>query len=116
MDNENVNFIEQKREAARKAAGGMGDVMVVETDVPGAELAAFRVPNSMEWLRYRTATNSGPAEKAAAAKPLVCCCRVYPDAAEFDAILAAHPGLVETYINELVEHAGVGRAKKVSKL
>ena len=113
---DNNGIVEQKLKAAREASAGKGDVMLVETDIPGAEVAAFRVPNSMEWSRYRIATAGGPAEKAGAGKPLVCCCRTYPEAPAFDAALDAHPGLVETYLNELVEHAGVGRAKKVSKL
>ncbi len=110
------DIIERKLKEAREAAAGKGDVMCVETDIEGAELAAFRVPTSMEWLRYRTASAGSPAEKAAASKPLVVCCRLYPDEGAFSAALDAHPGLVETYISELVEHAGVGRAKKVSKL
>jgi hypothetical protein len=34
----------------------------------------------------------------------------------FEAAVDAHPGLVETYIGELLEHAGANRAKKVHKL
>jgi hypothetical protein len=108
--------IEAKIEEARKAAAGHGDVMLVETDVPGAEVAAFRVPNTMEWMRYRISAQGTPEDKAKSAKPLVCCCCVYPEAKHFEAILDQHPGLVETYFGELLEHAGANRAKKVSKL
>ena len=116
MEQQSETIIAAKLEEAQKAAAGKGDVMVVETDVLGAEVAAFRVPNSMEWMRYRTAVHGSAADKAASSKPLVCCCCLYPEPKLFEAILDLHPGLVETYLGELLEHAGANRAKKVTKL
>jgi hypothetical protein len=110
------NTIEQRLQEA-KAKSGCNDILVVETDVAGMETAAFRVPTSMEWNRYRTmASDSNTATKAAAARPLVFSCCIYPDPASFEAAVDAHPGLIETFIGELIEHAGANRAKKVRKL
>jgi hypothetical protein len=100
----------------RAATAGKGEIMIVETDVSGAEVAAFRVPASAEWTRYRIGSKGTPEQVATAAKPLVFSCCVYPEPAVFEAAVDAHPGLVETYIGELLEHAGANRAKKVHKL
>jgi hypothetical protein len=100
----------------KAAAAGKGEVMIVETDVPGAAIAAFRVPTSAEWTRYRIGTRGTPEQVATAGKPLVFSCCVYPEPAVFEAAIDAHPGLIETYIGELLEHAGANRAKKVHKL
>jgi hypothetical protein len=108
--------IEQKLEAAKEAAGG-GELLVIETDVIGAEVLAFKVPTLPEWKRYRTeASDPAPAIKVAASTNLVYACCVLPTAPEFSRIVEAHPGLIETCIGELVEHAGAARAKKVRKL
>jgi hypothetical protein len=103
-------------EKIKAAAAGKGEVMLVETDVPGAEVAAFRVPTSMEWQRYRTGSKGTPEQVATSAKPLVFSCCIYPEPTVFEAAVDGHPGLVETYIGELLEHAGANRAKKVHKL
>ena len=100
----------------KAAAAGKGEVMLVETDVPGAEVAAFHVPASAEWTRYRSAARGTPEQQATAGKPLVFSCCIYPEPAAFEAAVDAHPGLVETYIGELLEHAGANRAKTVHKL
>ena len=108
--------IEKKLEAAKEAAGG-GELLVVETDIVGAEALGFRVPNLSEWKRYRAeASDPNPAVKSGAATPLVFSCCVFPTRQELERIVEAHPGIVETCIGELVEHAGAARAKKVRKL
>jgi len=107
--------VERMLADAKKAAAGQ-DCIVVETDIPGSEVAVFRVPTSMEWLRYRTALRGTPGEGAAAGRALVICCCIYPDQQAFATAIDKHPGLVESYSGELVEHAGIGRVKKVSKL
>ena len=113
MDTEEL---EKKLKAAKEAAGG-GEALVIETDIIGAEALAFRVPNLAEWKRYRAeASDSNPAVKAGAATPLVHSCCIFPTKEEFARIVEAHPGLIETCIGELVEHAGAARAKKVRKL
>jgi len=108
--------LKQKLMAAKEAAGG-GEMLVVETDIVGAEAIGFRVPNLAEWRRYRAETSDqSPAVKSAAATPLVFSCCVFPTRPELERIVEAHPGIIETCINELVEHAGVARAKKVHKM
>jgi|ERR1017187_3203833 hypothetical protein len=100
----------------KAAAAGKGEIMIVETDVTGAEVAAFRVPTGAEWTRYRAECKGAPVQMASAAKPLVFSCCVYPEPKMFEAAIDAHPGLVDSYIGELIEHAGANRAKKVHKL
>lgn len=108
--------IEQKILEA-KAASGASDVLVVETDVEGCEEVAFRVPTAAEWKRYRAESlDPNPAVKANAATPLVVSCCIYPQRKDFERAIEAHPGLIETFSGELVEHAGANRAKKVRKL
>jgi hypothetical protein len=112
----NETNLDQKILAAKEASGG-GEVLVIETDIIGAEVLAFRVPKLAEWKRYRAeASDPSPAVKAMAATPLVHSCCVLPTPAEFERIVEAHPGLIETCIGELVEHAGAARAKKVRKM
>lgn len=104
------------REKIQKAAAGKGEIMIVETDVKACEVAAFRIPTSAEWTRFKIAQKGESEDAAKSSKPLVICCCVYPDDAEFEAALDARPGLVDTFVNELVGHAGAGRAKKVETL
>ena len=107
---------EAKLLAAKEAAGG-GELLVVETDVPGAEVLGFRVSTPAEWKRYRTeSSDSSPAVKVAAGSNLVHACCVYPETSLFQRLVEAHPGLVETCLGELIEHCGAARAKKVRKL
>ena len=106
----------QIEDKIKAAAAGKGEIMIVETDVPGAEAAAFRVPSSAEWTRYRIARGGTPEQMATAGKPLVFACCVYPEPAVFESTVDAHPGLVDTYAGELIEHAGANRVKKVHKL
>ena len=121
MENEDTGITEaQRAEALRKikeATVGKGPMIVVETGVKGAEFAGFRVPSSAEWTRYNIARAGTPAEKATAGRPLVFACCAYPtEPGVFESWIDAHPGLVETYIGELIEHAGANQAKKVHKL
>jgi hypothetical protein len=111
-----AKHVERLYAKAREAAAGKGDVMVVETDVPGIEVAAFRVPTTMEWSAYKVAKGGEKEMRAGAGRPLVIRTCIFPDQDTFGAALDTHPGLVETFENELVGHAGAGRAKKVSKL
>jgi hypothetical protein len=114
--NEKATDLEAKLLAAKEAAGG-GEMLVVETDIIGAEVLGFRVPKADEWKAYRVkASDQDPTIKVSSAGWLVHTCVIFPTAAEFQRIVEAHPGLVETCIGELVEHAGAARAKKVRKL
>ncbi len=112
-----MNADTEKKILEAKAKSGKDDILVVETDVSGCEAAAFRVPTSMEWTRYRAGSaDQNPITKAEASRPLVYTCCIFPEPAAFEAAIADHPGLVETFIGELIEHAGANRAKKVHKL
>ena len=107
---------EQKLLEAKNANGG-GEILVVETEIEGAEVLGFRVPKAGEWKRYRAEqSDPNPAIKSAAATPLVHSCCIYPDAATFQKLVEGRPGLIETCIGELIEFAGANAAKKVRKL
>jgi hypothetical protein len=108
--------IDQKLNAAKEAAGG-GELLVLETDVVGAEVLAFRVPKPAEWKRYRVEISSQDAGvKVTATSTLVFACIVFPTQGEFERLVEAHPGLIESCIGDLQEHAGAARVKKARKL
>lgn len=103
------------RAKEEKASGG--ELLLIETDIAGAEVLAFRIPSPAEWKMYRIGIGSQePAAKVAAINGLVQVCCVYPTPDNFKRIVEAHPGIVETCYGDLQEHAGAARAKKVSKL
>jgi hypothetical protein len=133
MDTKNTAVVEAQLESACKAAldqikvikekpiteGGAagGELQIVETDIAGAELLAFRVPTSPEWKQYRIMLqNPDPASKVAAINNLVTICCVFPTRENFQRVVDAHPGLVETCYGDLQEHAGAGRSKKAYRL
>ena len=105
--------VESKLAELRKQ---FGPLRIVETDLDGAEVAAFRVPESAAWSRFRIEHDSGPAAKVAAIRVLVFANAVYPEKEVFESMVASRPGLVETYYGEVMEHAGANRAKKVRDL
>ena len=102
--------------AAKEKAGG-GELLLIDTDIVGAEVLAFRIPTPNEWKQYRVLiTNQDPTSKVDAINHLVRVCCVYPALDNFDRIVAAHPGIIETCYGDLQEHAGAARAKKARKL
>jgi hypothetical protein len=112
----------QAIQAAKTAAGIAYPLLVVElshaTDPakPGPRFA-FRRPNPAEWGRYRSESlDQNPQVKANALNCIVVPCCVYPDRATFAAMVGERPGLVESLGSELVEYAGIERAKKVERL
>jgi hypothetical protein len=111
-------ILDQKIKEAKTAAGVPdGGLLVVETEIPDAPVAAFRVPTRAVWKRYRAeASSPDPSVKAAAFGPLVYASCVYPPQTELDAAIERYPGLLETFGGELIDHAGANHAKKVSKL
>jgi hypothetical protein len=112
---EQIKVIKEKPISEGGAAGG--EVKVVETDVIGAEVIAFRIPTSSEWKQYRVLVqNPDPASKVAAINNLVILCCIYPTRENFSRVIDAHPGLTETCYTDLQEHAGAGRAKKAYTL
>lgn len=112
----------QAIQAAKTAAGIAYPLLVIELSnaadpsQPGPRVA-FRRPNSAEWFRYRSEIyDQNPQVKANALNSIVIPCCVYPDRATFAAMVAERPGLVESIGSELVEFAGIERAKKVERL
>lgn len=104
------------RKAKEEKAGG-GELLLIETDIIGAEILAFRVPSAAEWKMYRVGIGAQEAgARVAAINGLVQVCCVYPTQENFKRIVDAHPGIVETCYGDLQEHAGAARAKKVHKL
>ena len=133
MDTKTLAETEAQLEAAREAAlplikaikeksikdGGAdgGELVLIETDIVGAELLAFRVPTSPEWHQYRIMIqNQDPTSKVDAINNLVNVCCVFPERGNFQRIVDAHPGITETCYADLQEHAGAARAKKAYKL
>ena len=108
-------------QAAKAAAGIAYKVLRItvpdldDEDKPGRALA-FRRPNDSEWHRYRSeALDPNPQTKARALHSIVIPCCLYPARAEFLRLVAERPGLVELCGGELVEFAGLVRAKKVER-
>ena len=110
--------LEQKIKEAKAAAGVPdGELMVIETEIAVAPVAAFRVPSRAAWKRYRAeASSQDPSVKSAAFGPLVFSSCVYPSGAELEAMIERRPGLLETFGGDLIDHAGANHAKKVSLL
>jgi len=109
---------EQKIKEAKAAAGVPdGELLIIETELDDAPVAAFRVPTRPVWKRYRAEATSGdPSVKSAAFGPLVFASRVFPGERELETMIEHYPGLLETFGGELIDHAGANHAKKVSKL
>jgi len=93
---------------------------------PGAELhhihnedtgvdVVVKAPSESEWKRFRS-MQSDPEQRAHAIGVLFRACLVHPAAQEFAPIIAAKPGLVETFGGDLVDIAGVSRANTRKKL
>jgi hypothetical protein len=103
-------------QAAKEKAGG-GELLLIDTDIIGAEVLAFRIPTSAEWKSYRQlSSNPDGTSKVDAINHLVTVCCVYPERDNFKRIVDAHPGIIESCYGDLQEHAGAGRAKKARKL
>ena len=83
--------------------GKHGEVEVFESNF-GA--AAFRPAKKGEWDRFISEMNQDGL-KPHALKNLVFSCCVYPERPEFEQMVAAHPGLVQGFGNQLVELCGM---------
>jgi hypothetical protein len=84
-----------------------GDVIGLETD-DGA--AVFRAPTRQEWERFLKEQASEDT-KAAAHRPLIMGCRVWPEKDAFDALVARKPGILLSFGGELIEFAGLKRVQ-----
>ena len=93
---------------------------------PGAELHVIRnedhdleilvkAPSDGEWKRFRS-MQADDAQRYLAPRSLVLGCILEPSAAEFTAMLAARPGLAETFASDVIEIAGVSRANTRRKV
>jgi hypothetical protein len=112
---EQIKVIKEKPLTEGGAAGS--EVLLVETDIIGAELLGFRIPTSPEWQMYRQMIQDPtPASKVAAINNLVRTCCIFPIKDNFQRVVDAHPGITETCYSDLQEHAGAARAKKAYKL
>lgn len=86
-----------------------------DDDKPGPTMA-FRSPSDAEWHRYRSeALDPNPQVKARALHSIVIPCCIFPARTEFLRLIAERPGLVELCGGELVEYAGLLKAKKVER-
>lgn len=76
-----------------------------------------RTPSGGEYDRFREQRSSDePALKVGASKALLSNVRMWPEPAEYAALIKAKPGLVETFIGEVMEAAGISRAVTRKKL
>jgi len=112
---------DQAIEAAKVAAGLTRKPLRItvpdpdDDDKPGPTMA-FRGPTDPEWHRYRSeALDPNPQVKARALQSIVIPCCIFPARAEFLRLIAERPGLVELCGGELVEYAGLLKAKKVER-
>jgi hypothetical protein len=106
--------------AAKAAAGISYKLLVIQPpdfdDTPSPQVA-FRRPKGPEWHRYRTASlTQDPEVKAGALQLLVIPCLLYPSIQIFQSMVELRPGLMESLGGELLEYAGLDRAKKVTRL
>lgn len=108
-------------QAAKAAAGITYKLLRItvpdldDEDNPGRTLA-FRRPTDPEWHRYRSeALDPNPQTKARALHTIVIPCCLYPARTAFLRMVAERPGLVELCGSELVEFAGLVKAKKVER-
>lgn len=83
-----------------------GEILHLETDYGEA---IFRVAKPTEWQRFLDEVTDAEV-RARALKTLVLQCVVHPERVEFERLIAARPGLVQTFGNELTSFCGLGRA------
>lgn len=88
-----------------------------ELHLLGNEFACVvvRVPSAAEFIRF-TDDLSDATLKGIALRRLLRACVVHPNEKDYDAMVAARPGLVQTFGNELVEIAGVKAVTERKKL
>jgi hypothetical protein len=111
---EQIKVIKEKTVSDGGAAGG--EVLIIETDIAGAELLGFRIPKLEEWKQFQMLIRGDAATRIAAISNLVTLCCIFPVRENFVRIIDAHPGIVDTCYPDLQAHAGAGRAKKAYTL
>jgi hypothetical protein len=93
---------EQRIEALRREHD---DLVVIGTKLGRV---AFRPPTSGEYQRLQDKLGDSKKSNAAAMREFVVCCRVYPEASDFMAVLDRYPALVTVAADALHEAAGGG--------
>ena len=106
--------ITEEKLAEIRAANPGAELHLLSNDDTGVEVVV-KAPNDGEWKRFRT-MQSDEGQRPLAIRTLVTACVVYPPAGEFMGVLAARPGLAETFGKDLVEIAGVSSATRRRKL
>lgn len=92
--------------AELKAQHPEGKALSVEVRGHGIEVF-IRPPARAEYRRFRTAAFD-ERKRADSGETLVRSVIVYPDATALDAMLEKFPGLVETFLERVLELAGAG--------
>lgn len=78
----------------------------------GDSEAVFRMPSRDEYFAFRTDEDAPKYERYE--RILLGCC-VYPERPQFMAMLEEYPGLIDSFINELLVWSGVKKAEVVKK-
>lgn len=108
--------IDDARFDALKAEHGDGRVVVIESEHVGD--LAFRCPTKAEMDRFRDQLGSSGdrgARRSAALESLVRATVVDPKLLEFDELLRAYPGLIETCVNPVLELGGIEEKPRLRK-
>lgn len=108
--------IDDAKFEALKATHGDGRVVVVESELAGD--LAFRCPTKAELDRFRDQIGGAGergARRSAALESLVRATVVDPLLPEFDEILRAYPGIIETCTNPILELGGVEEKPRIRK-
>jgi hypothetical protein len=106
--------ITEEQIAAGKVAHPGAELHVISNADTGVEVLV-KVPSEGSWKRFRV-MQSDEGQRPLALRQLVLDCMVEPSPVDFMALLAAKPGLSETFGADLVELAGVSRANTRRKV
>lgn len=110
---------EERAIVAARTALGLDQCLAVTLSDDGkpGQTVAMRRPTSAEWFRFRSEQSSkDPRVVANALQPLVVSCVIYPTREQFLAMVETSPAIIERLGDELVEYAGLEKAKKVVRL
>lgn len=76
--------------------------------------AVFRRPKRDEWRKFKADLGNDEG-KHMASENLVIACAVWPERAQFEALLDDAPGLIDAFANGLTSWSGLGQAETVKK-
>jgi hypothetical protein len=89
--------------------------LVSLTDERNGDEFLFRIPSAGDYARFKSLV-SDETMRPTAMKLLVYACAIYPTGPDFATLALTQPGLVDTFGNKLLEHAGLNVAVTVKKL